>query len=147
MSARTAPLHRPSELALIGCDDRTNIAVFQVPSAHDANRINTTALDLTTGTILCDCKGAECGRRCWHTDLAIQAWHRTPAMVAARYLSDTALTNQGRKAAHMVAVYRQRIGRPLADDVIALVAARSEWRRRAALASPVVAVADLPLAA
>ena len=94
-----------------------------------------------------DCKGAECGRQCWHMDLALKAWHRTPAMVAARFLSDTALTNQGKKAAHMVAVYRQRIGRPLADDVIALVAARSEWRRRAALASPAVAVADLPLAA
>jgi hypothetical protein len=66
-------------------------------------------------------------------------------MVAARFLSDTAPTNQGKKAAHMVAVYRQRIGRPLADDVIALGAARSEWRRRAALASP--AVAGLPLAA
>jgi hypothetical protein len=147
MSARTAPLHSPSELTLIGCDDRTNIAVFQAASAHDANRTNTTALDLTTGAIICDCKGAECGRQCWHMDLAIKAWHRTPAMTAARFLSDTALTNQGKKAAHMVAVYRARIGRPLADDVIALVAARSEWRRRAALASPAVAVADLPLAA
>ena len=49
----------------------------------------------------------------------------------------------------MVAVYRARIDRPLMDDVIALVAARCEWRRRAALApAPVVSVPHaLPLAA
>lgn len=145
MSAKTAPLHSPSELALIGCDDLTNIAVFQADSAHDTNRTNTIAIDLTTGKLLCDCKGAECGRVCWHMDHAIAAWHRTPAMVAARYLSSDALMTQGRKAAHMVTVYRERIGRPLQDDVITLVAARSEWRRRAALAAPVAA--DLPLVA
>ena len=45
----------------------------------------------------------------------------------------------------MVATYRARCGRPLQDDVITLVASRSEWRRRAALATPVAD--DRPLAA
>ena len=76
------------------------------------------------------------------------AWHRIPAMRAARYLSATALLNQGRKAAAMVDTYRTRCGRPLQDDVITLVASRSEWRRRAALAPLPFPIAQVsPLAA
>ncbi len=146
MSAATKSLDSPAELTFIGCDDQTGIAVFQSASTHDAARVNTTALDTTTGTILCDCKAAEFGRVCWHQDHVVTAWHRSPAMRAARYLSPVALLNQGRKAAAMVATYRQRCGRPLQDDVIALVASRSEWRRRAALA-PAPVADDLPLAA
>ena len=134
MSTATALLHSPGHLTFIGCDDLTGIAVFQAASAHDAARVNTTALDTVTGQILCDCKGAEFGRRCWHADHAVAAWHNTPAMVAARALADAALLRRGRKLAAMVGTYRARIGRPLPDDVTALVAARGEWRRRAALA-------------
>lgn len=149
MSAKTAARHSTAELTFIGCDDQTGIVVFQSPSTHDANRVNTTALDTITGAIICDCKGAEFGRVCWHADHIAAAWRQTPAMRACRFLSSTALINQGRKAAAMVATYRTRCGRPLQDDVIALVAARSEYRRRAALAAPVNApvAADLPLAA
>ncbi len=134
MSTATALLHRPAELTFIGCDDQTGIVVFQSPSEHDANRVNTTALDTSTGAIICDCKAAEFGRVCWHADRIAAAWRQTPAMRACRFLSSTALLNQGRKAAAMVNTYRARCGRPLQDDVIALVASRSEWRRRAALA-------------
>ncbi len=143
MSTATARLHGPAELTLLGCDDRTNIAVFQAASAHDARRTNTCALDLVTGKLLCDCRGAECGKQCWHADHVLAAWRRTPAAIVARRLSDTALCNLGKKSAVMIATYRARIGRPLQDDVTALVAARWEWRRRAALAP----AADLPLAA
>jgi len=146
MSARTALLHSTAELTFIGCDDTTEIVVFQSPSIHDANRVNTTALDTSTGAIICDCKGAEFGRVCWHADHIAAAWRQTPAMRACRFLSSTALINQGRKAAAMVATYRQRCGRPLQDDVTALVAARSEWRRRAALAPLPFPIAQ-PLAA
>lgn len=132
MSARTALLHRPAELTLLGCDDHTNIAVFQADSAHDAARVNTVAIDLLTGTILCDCRGAECGKQCWHADHVLAAWRRTPAAIVARHLSDTALCNLGKRSAALAATYRARIGRPLQDDVTALVAARWEWRRRAA---------------
>ncbi len=135
MSAATKTLHTPSELALIGADDRIGIVVFQAPSAHDAERVNTAALDTVTGAILCDCTGAEFGRTCWHMDHVQAAWAQSPAMQAARWLSETALLNQGRKAAAMVATYRERCGRPLGDDVLTLVAARSEWRRRAARAT------------
>jgi len=150
MSTATAPLHSTAELTFIGGDDQTEIVVFQSASTHDAERVNTTALDLITGAIICDCRAAEFGRVCWHADHIAAAWRQTPAMCACRFLASTALINQGRKAAAMVATYRVRCGRPLQDDVIALVAARAEWRRRTATAVPlVVAVAadDLVLAA
>lgn len=150
MSTATAPLHSTAELTLIGCDDATGIVVFQSASTHDAERVNTTALDTSTGAILCDCRAAEFGRVCWHADHIAAAWRQTPAMRACRFLASIALINQGRKAAAMVATYRQRCGRPLQDDVLLLVASRSEWRRRAATATPLVAaveVNDLALAA
>ncbi len=150
MSIRTAPLHSTAELTFIGADERTEIVVFQSASEHDAERVNTTALDTTTGAIICDCRAAEFGRVCWHADHIVAAWRQTPAMRACRFLSATALINQGRKAAAMVNTYRQRCGRPLQDDVLLLVASRSAWRRRAATAvPPVVAfeVNDLALAA
>jgi len=52
----------------------------------------------------------------------------------------------GTAAAAMVNTYRARIGRALPMDAANLIAARSEWRRRAALAAP-VADADIRLAA
>jgi hypothetical protein len=139
MSAKTAPLHTPSELDLIGCNDRTNTVVFRSTSVSRPERPNVTTLDTITGAILCDCQGATTGRECWHADHIVAAWHQSPAMQAARWLSPVALVNQGRKCAAMVATYRQRVGRPLQDDVTALVAARSEWHRRAARAA-----ADMP---
>ena len=137
--------HFPSDLTFIGCDDITGVVAFQADSRHDANRVNTCALDTITGQILCDCKAAEFGRICWHQRLVVAAWHHTPAMRACRWLSPVALLNQGRKCAAMVATYRRRCGRPLQDDVTALVAARSEWQRREAVA--LVAAEALPLAA
>jgi len=142
MSAATKTLHRPAELTFIGCDEATGIVVFQSTSAHDAARVNTTALDTGTGAIICDCRAAEFGRVCWHQDHVVNAWHQSPAMRACRFLSSTALINQGRKAAAMVVTYRVCCGRPLQDDVIALVASRSEWRRRAALAAPAIVAVD-----
>ena len=46
----------------------------------------------------------------------------------------------------MVNTYRARTGRVLPMDALNLIAARAEWRRRAALA-PAPVAADLPLAA
>ncbi len=147
MSTATAPLHSTAELTFIGGDETTGIVVFQSASEHDAERVNTTALDTSTGAIICDCKAAEFGRVCWHADHIVNAWHQTHAMRVCRCLASTALLNQGRKSAAMVATYRQRCGRPLQDDVIALVAARCEWRRRQATAPADLATAHLPLAA
>ncbi len=149
MSIRTAPLHSPTGLTLIGGDEATGIVVFQSASEHDAARVNTTALDTVTGAIICDCKATEFGRVCWHADHVAAAWRQTPAMRACRFLSATALIKQGRKAAAMVATYRARCGRPLQDDVLTLVASRSEWRRRplAAGRTQRQVIATLPLAA
>lgn len=132
MSARTAPLHTPAELALASCDDVTGIVAFVVRSRHDATRVNTVSLDTQTGTIHCDCRGAECDKACWHADLVVAAWERTQAAHISRMLSPVALYNQSRKALTMVTIYRDRCGRALPDDVLTLVASRYEWRRRAA---------------
>ncbi len=135
MTAATAAQHTPSELALVSCDDLTGIVEFAARSRHDATRVNTVGLDTTTGEILCDCQGAECGRRCWHMDLVVAAWERTHAAHVARMLAPVALYNEGSKAAAMIAVDRRRGGRPCPADIITLVAVRYEWRRRAASAA------------
>jgi len=146
MSIRTAALHTPSELTLIGADDTTGIVTFTAPSKSHPATPNTVSLDTATGAILCDCKGAECGRACWHGDHVAAAWLRSPAMADVRWLTDTQLVRYGAKTAAMVATYRARTGRALNADAVNLVAARSEWRRRASLA-PLPYPTALPLAA
>jgi len=146
MSVRTAARHTPAELVLVAVDDTTGIVTFTAPSKSHPAQPNHVSLDTATGAIHCDCKGAQCHEDCWHADHIAAAWRQTPAMRACLFLSSTALITQGRKAAAMVATYRARCGRPLQDDVIALVASRSEWRRRAALAPLPFPVAH-PLAA
>jgi hypothetical protein len=143
MSAATKTLHTPSELALISCNDRTNTVVFQSASASRPDRPNVTTLDTLTGAILCDCQGATNGKQCWHADHITAAWQQSPTMQVVRWLSLTALLNQGRKASAMVEAYRTRCGRPLQDDVLTLVASRSEWRRRAARAEVQLPVATI----
>ncbi len=145
MTARTAPLHRSAELALHGCDDHSGIVAFLAASAHDAARVNTVALDTTTGATLCDCRGTECGRACWHADHAAAAWLASPAMLAVRWLTDDQLARYGAKHALCVATYRGRIGKARGEDVIALTAARCEWRRRRSAAR--ADLLALPLAA
>lgn len=139
MSARTAPRHTPSELALLGCDETTGIVAFVARSRHDAGRVNTVSLDTTNGAIFCDCKGADCGRACWHADLVVAAWLASPALAQVRWLTGAQLYRYGRKHRLCVDTYRARTGRVRADDALALVAARYEWRARAAAASPVAA--------
>ncbi len=147
MSLRTAPLHRPAELALLGCDDHSGIVALIAPSRHDAHRINTVALDTTDGTTHCDCRASECNRRCWHADHAAAAWLASPAMLAVRWLTDDQLLRYGKKHALCVTTYRARTGRAWNEDVIALTAARCEWRRRATAARAAALAPDLPVAA
>jgi hypothetical protein len=97
MSIATAHRHTAAELTLVGADDRTEIVVFRAPSAYDAQRVNTVALDTRTGEILCDCKGAEFSRQCWHQDHVVAAWNRTTAMQAARHLSPRACSTRARR--------------------------------------------------
>lgn len=57
-------------------------------------------------------------------------------MQEVRWLTDARLAAYGRKLAGMVAIYRARIGRVLPADALNLLAARAEWRQRAAGAAP-----------
>jgi len=147
MSLRTALDHSPAELALHGCDDHSGIVVLIAPSRHDAHRINTVALDTTDGTTHCDCRASECNRRCWHADHAAAAWLASPAMLAVRWLTDDQLLRYGKKHRLCVTTYRARTGRAWNEDVIALTAARCEWRRRRSAACTALGALALPLAA
>ncbi len=144
MSTVTAALHSPAELAFVAADDLTGIVTFQASSKSHPAQPNTTSLHTTTGAIHCDCKGADCGRRCWHADHVLAAWLRTGAMLDVRWLTDAELTRYGTKLAGMVRMYRARTGRVLRADQVNLVAARVEYRRRqaAALATVPIAVAS-----
>ncbi len=150
MSALTAPRHTAAELTFVSCDHVTGIVAFAAPSKHDATRVNVVLLDTTNGAIHCTCKGAECGRRCWHADHVHAAWLASPAMLRVRWLSDAGLARHGRKARAMVAIYEACAGRILPADALALVAARHEWRLRASRAAalaPAPIIPALPLAA
>ncbi len=147
MSTLTAPLHSPAELALLGCDDHSGIVALIAPSQHDATRVNTVALDTTNDTTHCDCKASECNRRCWHADYALAAWLAAPAMCAVRWLTDAQLLRYGNKHRLCVDTYRARTGRALPADVVALTAARCEWRRRRSAARTDLLTPNLPLAA
>ena len=149
MSARTAPQHTADELTLVACDHVTGIVAFAAPSKHDATRVNVVALDTTNGAVHCTCKGAECGRRCWHADHVLAAWLAAPAMRQVRWLTDAGLVRHGRKARAMVTIYAVRTGRFRPADALSLIAARHEWRWRAAraAAAPATLAPALPLAA
>ena len=146
MSARTAARHTPAELVLVAVDDTTGIVTFTAPSKSHPAQPNHVSLDTATGAIHCDCKGAQCHEDCWHADLVAAAWLGSPAMRDVRWLTAARLVRYGTTAAAMVNTYRARTGRVLPMDAANLIAARSEWRRRAALATP-VADADIRLAA
>lgn len=141
MSATTLTRHHASELSFVSADDLTGIVTFSAPSAHDAGRVNHVSLDTVSGAILCDCKGAECGRACWHADWISTAWSNHEARQLARRFTSAQLLQTGRKMAHMCKVYRRRPGwRCVPQDQTMLLACRSEFRERAALAeAPAVA--------
>jgi len=144
MTARTAAQHTPAELRYTACDDTTGIVHFQAASASTPGKVNTVSYDTITGATHCDCAAALIGTHsCWHADLAPLAWTQHPAMQEVRWLTDARLAAYGRKLAGMVAIYRARIGRVLPADALNLLAARAEWRERAAGAAP---LASFPVA-
>lgn len=142
MGARYGPSHSPAELRYLDADDRTNIVHFTAPSASVPGKLNTVGLDVLTGETHCSCRAAETGHTCWHQSLVSAAWEATPAMCEARWLNDDRLARYGRKAVNMISIYRERCGRALPMDVLNLLSARCEYRRRQRLAT-----ADEPMAA
>lgn len=142
MSARTAAFHCPSELKFVDADDLLNIVHFSAPSKTTPGTLNIVGLDVITGETHCSCTGALCGRECWHATLVQAAWDGHSARLLAGRMNDDQLTVAGRKARAMCNVYRARIGRALPDDATTLLACRTVYYGRRALAAAVgVAVA------
>ena len=139
MSIQSASFHCPTELTFVDADDLLNIAHFSAPSKSAANKVNTVGLDIITGETFCTCKGAECGRECWHQTLVRAAWDGHSARVLASRYNDEQLQAAGRKASAMCGIYRQRISRCLPADQVALLACRAEYRARRGVAVSAVA--------
>lgn len=147
MSAATAAQHTIAELQYVAADDINNVVTYRSRSASKPGQYNTTQLDIVTGEILCDCRAAEFGRVCWHSDLIAAAWLSHEAVVLARRYNDQQLSAAGRKAANMCAVYRRRCFRVLPDDQLALLACRTAYRERWAPALAAEAAAGVEVAA
>lgn len=132
MSIVTAAYHCPTELTFVDADDLDNIVHFTAPSKRQPGKVNTVGLDILTGETHCDCKGAECGRECWHQTLVQAAWDGHSAVLLAGRLNDDQLWAAGRKARAMCRAYRASCGRCLPLDQVTLLACRSVyWARRA----------------
>lgn len=125
MYGQTAPA--VPALRLVVCDPALDVITFAADSKNDPARTNVVALDIATGNTLCDCRGAICGKVCWHCQAVADAWQQHPAVRALRWLTDVQLLRCGRKAAGMVAAYGAHVR---ADDALTLLAARTEYRRR-----------------
>lgn len=133
MSAKTAVNHQPSELTLVAADTTTGIVAYAAPSAHDATRVNVVSLDTTNGATICDCRGAECGRACWHGAIVADAWAQDMWAAGMQWLTDAQLLRYGRKHRLCVDTYEARTGRSRIEDRTALLMARIEYRRRVRL--------------
>lgn len=131
MSFASAAHHEPADLIFVSADDIHNTVTFQAASASRANGPwNTIVLDVLTGESLCNCKGAEANRECWHATLVRAAWDGHPARVLASRYTDDQLVAAGTKAARMCRVYRRRSWRVLPADAVALVACRDIFLTR-----------------
>lgn len=130
MSYATAAYHCPTELAFVDADDILNIVHFAVASKSDPATPNIVGLDIITGETHCSCKGAECGRECWHQTLVQAAWDGHAARALAARYNGEQLATAARKALAMCNAYRARSGRCLPSDQVALLACRAEYRRR-----------------
>lgn len=130
MSATQAA--RPA-LRFLSADTTTGIVAYAVASRHDAARTNIISLDTQTGATFCTCRASECHHICWH-EAAIQAsWDAELAALGLVWMSDAQLMRLGRKSRLCVDTYRIRTGRSRIEDRVALLAARTEWRRRTRL--------------
>lgn len=136
MSATTLTRHHPSELTFAGADDILNVVHFTAPSRGTAGKVNTVSLDTVSGAIHCDCTAATVGTSsCWHGDWVSAAWANHEARQLARRFTSGQLMQTGRKLAHMCKTYRARVWKCVPQDQVMLVAARCEYRERAALAA------------
>jgi len=133
MSARTAAQHTADELIYHGTSGE--IAVFSSASASRPGARNFTYRDTVTGEAHCECRGAECGRRCWHLDWLETAWIMTRVAPFVTALDAAALCATGTAAGARLAD-----GSATVTDIAVYYQCRVEYRRRRAAApAPVLA--------
>jgi hypothetical protein len=131
---KSVAVHSAADLTYADCDETSGIVHFTAPSGHKPGTVNIVSLDTYNGHLFCDCKGAQCDRLCSHCCYVVAAWQRHPAVAEARVLIGSRLVTYGQKHARLVETYRQRIGRAGDYDAVRLLAARWEYRQRAAIA-------------
>lgn len=134
MSARTAAQHSPTELTYHGTSGE--IAVFSSASASTPGARNFTYRDTVTGEAHCECRGAECGRQCWHLD-----WVHTAAIMTqvARFVAS--LNAAGLCATGQAAGARVKANSATVTDIAVYYQCRAEYRRRrAAVPAPVISL-------
>ncbi len=138
MSARTAAQHTADELAYHGTSGE--VAVFSAVSASRPGARNFTYRDTVTGEAHCECRGAECGRRCWHLDWLETAWIMSRVAPFIAGLDAIALCATGTAAGARI-----KDGSASVTDIAVYYQCRAEYRRRKAAAPAPVVV--LPVAA
>lgn len=121
MSVATVASHSAAELTFVREDG--DLLTLRAPSASRPGHHNHTTYDLTTGEAHCDCRGAECGRRCWHLD-------HLAAAVALVEECRARVAGLGRGSLYLVG--RLAATGTEARDAAMLALARAEWRRREA---------------
>lgn len=140
MSARTAAQHTPDELTFHGISGE--IAVFSSASASLPGTRNFTYRDVITGEVYCECKGAACGRQCWHRDWIHTAWAMTQVAAFVASLAAAALCSVGEAAGEKVAC-----GGATVTDTAVYYQCRVEYRRRQAASALIASLPMVPIAA
>ena len=137
MSIRTAAQHTTAELTWIGKDKE--LVFCSAASASQPGRVNTVALDLTTGATHCDCTASEHGLLCWHRRLIRARYiQETARQYVALYTDLDTIAAIGRQAKALIEAAGADAS-PL--DQAIYQAARVAWHERAALAAPALALA------
>ncbi len=137
MTARTAPAHTPTELTFVALDDAGEIAYFRSASASHAARPNVTAIEIVTLDTFCFCKGAECGRTCWHLDHIAAAWRAVAYRVRCERMDLPTLEAHGHSLARYV-LDAERANQPYiaAQMRERLDTARRVWQERVTEVTP-----------
>jgi len=136
MTAEIAPpqsalLHTPDELTFVALDDTGEIAYFRSASKSHADRPNVTAIEIMTLDTFCFCKGAECGRTCWHVVHIAAAWRAVAYRVRCARMDLADLEAHGHSLAKYV-LDAERAHQPYVAAQMRerLDTARQVWRER-----------------
>jgi hypothetical protein len=134
---RSALLHTPDELTFVALDAAGEIAYFTSASRSHTDRPNVTAIEIMTLDTFCFCKGAECGRTCWHIIHVAAAWRKVAYRVRCARMDLATLEAHGHSLAKYVmqaeAAYQPYIAAQLHER---LDTARRVWRERVTQITP-----------